>query len=395
MGNVLLLAVAVLGAGCLFAAEGALLSADFETNPLQAGWTPKPGNDEAGAPAWSDALGHGSAHCITVADGTWASPEFAVTPFEFYRLEFFSKAEGLGYWATFYCDEQANILAADCHSSIYKSDDWLKHESCFRAHAKAVKAKVCFQPIDYYRIWIGDVSVGHVDRRAVVEWADALYATLPPLKYVVPASRGSLIPRAMESLKAGRRLRLVMLGDSIVNDTGNSPWDALLERRYPGARLEVVISVKGGTGCQYYKDENRVKEYVLDFAPDLVIIGGISHGYDAEAMRSVVRQIRAGCGAEILIMTGAVANTERCRAEFIKHAGKNAEQAAARADAFPQRVQAMAAEEKCEFLDLRSIWDEYVKNASRPEDWFRRDIVHANDRAKQILARVLERYFAP
>jgi len=392
---VLLLAIAVLGASRMFAAESPLLSTGFGTDPVQAGWTPEPGKNGAGAPLWCGERGLAGRHCITAADGGWASPQFAVAPFEYYRLEFRSKAEGLGYWAIFCYDEKGNKLAADCHSSVFKSEDWLKHESCFRAHAKALKAQVSFIPIDGTRIWIAGVNVHKAEHAAAAEWADALYATLPPLQYRPPAGRGAFILKAIEKLKSGKRLRILLLGDSIANDTGNSPWDALLERRYPGARIEVVISVRGGTGCQYYKDENRVKEYVLDFAPDLVIIGGISHGYDAEAMRSVVQQIRASCGAEVMIMTGPVANTQVCRSDFIKGAGEHAEQAAALAAAFPQRVQAMAAEEQCEFLDMRNVWDEYVKKAGQPEDWFRRDPVHANDRGKQILGLVLERYFTP
>ena len=94
-------------------------------------------------------------------------------------------------------------------------------------------------------------------------------------------------------------------------------------------------------------------------------------------------------------MTGAMANAQHCRTEFIKYAKGSKEQAAAQADVFPERIRAVAAEEKCEFLDMRGIWDEYVKNAGKPEEWFRRDIIHANDRGKQILGRVLERFLAP
>jgi len=395
---VLLLALGALCATGVLAAEQSaklLLAPGFGTDPRAAGWTHKPGKDGSSAPVRADTAGHSSPQCLAAADGAWESPMFPVEPFEFYRLEFFSKAEAAGYWAAFFYDEHGAELAADCYATVYPSDAWLKNETCFRGRAKSVKAQVRFIPSEGKCIWIDDVSVRAVARRAVAEWADALYAMLPPLQYAPAAERGKLIPKTLERLRSGQRLRVVLLGDSIVNDTSNSPWDVLVERQYPGARIEAVISVLGGKGCRYYKDENRVQEYVLQYAPDLVILGGISHGYDAEAIRSVIKQLRASCGAEIMVLTGAVANTQHCRSEFIKFSGMVPEQAAEQADMFPQRVQTMAAEEKCEFLDMRSIWDEYVKDAGRPEEWFRRDIIHANDRAKQILGRVLEKHFAP
>ncbi|MCY3023108.1 MAG: SGNH/GDSL hydrolase family protein [Planctomycetota bacterium] len=394
------LVVMVAAAGGAWAADGGageapLLSADFETDPLQSGWKHKAGANGSLSPAWTDAEAHGGKRCITAAEGSWESPAFPVMPFQFYRLEFFSKAAGLGYWSVFFYNEKGDALASDCYASVYESEGWIRNETCVRGRLNAVTARACFTPLDGKRLFIDDVSVRPMERRAAAEWTDALCATLPPLHYRPPKGRWQLIPKTMEKLRHGAKLRIVLLGDSIVNDTSNSPWDALLERAYPGAQIEVVISVRGGTGCQYYRQENRVKEYVFGYAPDLLVVGGISHGYDAEAIREVVRQVRAASGAEVLIMSGAVANAERCRAEFVKHSGLPAEKAEEKVAAFPERIKAVAAEEKCEFLDMRAIWDEYMKGAAKPEEWFRRDIIHANDRGKQILGRVLERFFTP
>lgn len=387
--------LAAVGACVACAADvEALLQADFETNPRHTGWTARPGKEKRGAPAWTDEEVQSGAHCLTAADGSWLSPAFAVQPCEWYSLAFQSKAKGQGYWAAFFYDEKGNELAADCYASVYKSGKWQANQTCFRGRARTVQARLAFQPLERKRIWIDDVVVRPMGRRAAAEWADTLYATLPPLAWQPPPERGTLLPQAIEKLRTGRTLRIVMLGDSIINDTSNSPWDALLERAYPGARVEVVISVRGGTGCTYYKDGNRVQEYVLDYQPDLLIIGGISHGHDAEAIRSVVKQVRAASSAEIMVTTGAVANSRRCRSEFLKHTRLPQEQAVALTDGFIGRARAMAEEERCEFLDTRAIWDAYVKKAGESEDWFRRDVIHANDRGKQVLGRVLERYFA-
>ena len=42
-----------------------------------------------------------------------------------------------------------------------------------------------------------------------------------------------------------------------------------------------ITSVRGSTGCWYYKTPERIQTFVLDFEPHLVIIGGISQRGDA------------------------------------------------------------------------------------------------------------------
>jgi len=69
-------------------------------------------------------------------------------------------------------------------------------------------------------------------------------------------------------------LRIVLLGDSIIGDIGASKFELLLQRMYPGCKIDKSVSSRGSTGCWWYKDENRVQEYVLRHHPDLLIIGG-------------------------------------------------------------------------------------------------------------------------
>ena len=59
------------------------------------------------------------------------------------------------------------------------------------------------------------------------------------------------------------------------------------------------------------------------------------------------------------------------------------------------RLAALAADEGCGFLDLDGAWGAYLLATDRPYAWFMRDEVHANARGAQLLARVLERFFAP
>lgn len=218
---------------------------------------------------------------------------------------------------------------------------------------------------------------------------DALYETMDPLRYTPDAARWALIPRTMQKLREGGTLKMVLLGDSIVNQTSNSGFDLLVQRMYPQVKIERVTSVRGSTGCWWYKEENRVEEYVLKHTPDLLVIGGISQRNDVDSIREVIHQVRAKQQPEILLMTPAF-GADGC--DFIKEWTYDIRPG--QVD-YRGKLQALAAEEKCEFLDLTGPWWRYVQDSGRTYGWFRGDAVHANERGTQILARLLETYFGP
>jgi hypothetical protein len=199
----------------------------------------------------------------------------------------------------------------------------------------------------------------------------------------------------MRKLRSGETLRIVMLGDSIINDTGNSAYDVLLERMYPGSRVEVVTSVRGGTGCTYYQLEDRVQSYVIDLKPDLLIIGGISHGHDPEAVRSVIRQVRTKSNPDILVMSGAVSFPPDYDKIFLKLSPRERTIAIRRLKNYRPGLERVAQQEKAAYLDFRTQWDAYVQSVRKHPMWLHRDYVHANARGRQVLARVLEAYFRP
>jgi lysophospholipase L1-like esterase len=218
---------------------------------------------------------------------------------------------------------------------------------------------------------------------------DALYASIPPVKYTPPADRWALLPKTMERLQNGGELRIVMLGDSIVNDTSSSRWELMLMRMYPKCKVVKVTSVRGSTGCWWYKDENRVEEYVLRHKPDLLMIGGISNKDDTDAIREVIRQVRAKIQPEILLMTGPFGFYDPV-------ADKNwRPEPEAEGTSYRTRLMKLAQEEKAEFIDMQGVWGTYLRECGKPRLWYMRDVVHANDRGFQVLGRILERYFAP
>jgi hypothetical protein len=181
----------------------------------------------------------------------------------------------------------------------------------------------------------------------------------------------------------------------IACDTGNSPFDVLIERLYPKAEVRLITSVRSSTGCSYYKDDNRVKEYVVDHNPDLLIIAGISHGHDPEPMRSVIRQVREQIDPEVMIMTGAVSPLDWFNNHYVVRSKLPKEKALENVNTFAARAAVVAREEDAEFFHIRRAWDEYIQSCGVDPDFFHRDFIHANARGRQVLARIIESYFAP
>jgi len=223
-----------------------------------------------------------------------------------------------------------------------------------------------------------------------VERIDAIYAGLAPVKYDPPAERWKYLPKTMQRLRDGTELRIVMLGDSIINDTASSQYELLLERMYPKCKVTKIRSVRGSTGCWWYKEEGRVKEWVLDHNPDLLMIGGISQRGDVDSIRDVIRQVRAvRPEVEILVITPVFGSTNpRTDKEWTYDTDPNG-------PGYRSQLLRLAAEEQVEFLDMTGPWGQYIREADKTRGWFMRDPVHANERGFQILGRILEKYFAP
>jgi lysophospholipase L1-like esterase len=221
-----------------------------------------------------------------------------------------------------------------------------------------------------------------------LERIDAIYAAMDPIDYQPPAGRFAHIPRTMDKLRNGGELRMVLLGDSIMGNTSGSSFELLLMRNDPKCKIVKIASLRSSTGCTYYQEENRVQDYVLKHNPDLLVIGGISNRGDAEAVRSVVRQVRAQKpDTEVLLLTpvfGAM------RDEHIRTYTREIDTTT---DNFRHNMQKVAAEEKCAFFDMTGPWWAYIQDSGKTPGWFMGDAVHANQRGCQIIGRLLEIWF--
>ena len=182
-------------------------------------------------------------------------------------------------------------------------------------------------------------------------------------------------------------MRLLALGDSIVNDTMRSGWVAKLQEAYPKTDIKATVYVRGGGGCQHYKEESRIQKNVLPRKPDLVLIGGISQ-QDIASICEVIHQLRASLPAvEILLFTGVFGTTDPRDPEALAKATYSG------TGAYGEALKKLADEEQCAYLDMTSRWAAYIRSANVHPHLFYRDVVHANEYGEQILAKILLAFF--
>jgi hypothetical protein len=208
-------------------------------------------------------------------------------------------------------------------------------------------------------------------------------------EFTPPQNDWKNLARTRETLTKGGNLRILALGDSIVNDTMRSGWVACLREAYPKAKIKAMVYVRGGGGCHHYKEEDRIKKNVIPLKPDLVFIGGISQK-DIDSIRTVIGQIRAELkDVEILLATGTFGTTDprdpKALAK-VKHSGTGQ---------WGKDLNKLADEEKCAYLDMTTPWAEYINSSKKHPHLFYRDRVHANCFGEQILCRIIMAFFKP
>lgn len=211
----------------------------------------------------------------------------------------------------------------------------------------------------------------------------AIQQDMPPGQFTQPTADWTHLRRTRRILTAGGDLHLLALGDSIVNDTMRSGWVAQLQEAYPQARIRATVYVRGGGGCQHYGEEGRVAKYILPRKPDLVYIGGISQK-DIGSIGEVIRQLRAGLPeVEILLATGTFGTADPRDPATLAKAGHSG------TGLYGERLKALAAEQRCAYLDMTGPWAEYIRSTQLHPHVFYRDVVHANEFGEQILAKIM------
>ena len=220
-----------------------------------------------------------------------------------------------------------------------------------------------------------------------VEQIDKIQAEMPAGRFTAPRADWTHLRRTREVLNRGGKLHVMAIGDSIVNDTMRSGWLAKLSEAYPKAEITGTVYVRGGGGCQHYKAEDRIERFVVPRKPDLVFLGGISQ-QDIESIRDVIHQLRKSLPeVEILLASGTFGTADpRVEEELARarHSGTGE---------YGRQLAALAADERCAYLDMTTPWAEYIRSSGEHPHRFYRDRVHANEYGEQILAKILMAYF--
>jgi hypothetical protein len=387
--RVLRLALVALLGSTAVAGTAVLHETDFETDPLLEGWgstvplTPE-GN------AWTLVDSFSPAHSIRAAEGFWYSPEIVTDPFEFYGVTFRATASAEGFFGP-----QSNV------SFLYRTALWGENFALFRGAYADASPRILFSAPASGSAYLDDVTIESLDRAAALSRLDELLSQLKPYTFTAEPTRHAHLPLTTARLAAGQTVRVVMLGDSIVNDISHSYFELLVERLYPGARVEVVTSTRDSTGCWWYREIEpetaipRVQTWVTDHAPQLVVIGGISHGnqglaYEIDSCRDVIEQVRAILpDAEFLLLSEAAGANDPYQAPHL------VEPFDPQGTDWRARLYQLAEEQQVEFHDVTLWWATYILHSGRADVWFKRDPVHMNYRGSLLAGRILEAYFAP
>ncbi len=301
------------------------------------------------------------------------------------------------YYATFE-NSRGEAIVSDVYGSIEPADHWQSNRFCFSIRPDATSFRVGFQSLKSIRIKkvvVREVAVSEaveiLEQNSIL-WGDKEERRVPSF-----VKNREVLPDFQRILEEKRPCRIVLLGDSIINDIYNSVFQAHLDFHHPGNRVEILCSVRGSTGCWFYKEEENFKRFVADLRPDLLVIGGISHQNDLGALMETVAKAKAS-GMEVALLTGPMSDDWRTPAgltrkalpkqRFVEHCTvpKLLE-----ASGYYKQLESFAETEKIAYVDQFAFWHEYLVESEKPWQWFHRDPVHANDRGKFILGRMLSR----
>jgi lysophospholipase L1-like esterase len=222
-----------------------------------------------------------------------------------------------------------------------------------------------------------------------LEQIATIQAEMPKGEFTAPKADWTCLPRTRKILVEGGPLNLLAMGDSIINDTMRSGWVARLQEAYPKAQINATVYVRGGGGCQHYREEDRIAKFVVPRKPHLVLIGGISQR-DIESIRTVIVQLREHLpDVEFLLLTGVFGTADPRNADELdraRHSGTGT---------WGKDLQELAEEQKCAFLDMTTPWAAYIRSSGLHPHRFYRDAVHANEYGEQVLSKILMAFWCP
>ena len=368
---------------------------EFSGQPdARSGWTFLP--SEEGKPVYVPFEG-----TYESKGGRIRSPRFSLNKpsgkAAFYHLTFTARAAVQGYWWVDFYDKDGKMLP-DINSGLNASEKEIQQDGVFLADPRSVTAEISF--VMKQGVSVRDIRLEPFTPAEAADWCDKLYAGLPQKPFQVSKDAFALLPKTKAALNNGTPWRILLLGDSLVNDTWCSNFQALVMRDFPNAKPDFMISVRGSTGAAYYCIPEHFREYVGRFKPDLVMIGGISNYHLARGqgpddrvknLVSLIGQCRA-VGAEVVLMSPPLSWKWRPGKEpaawsenWITSKGNKVYDRSYQREAVKQTGIA--------YWDMTTVPCQIVADCPQPSSWFSRDVVHSNDRGKQLIGQNLAAWF--
>lgn len=214
----------------------------------------------------------------------------------------------------------------------------------------------------------------------------AIQEAMPAGRFTPPPNDWKHLPRTRHALRQGGRLHVMAIGDSIVNDMMRSGWVTVLREMYPRADITATVYVRGGGGCQHFRESGRLARNVIPREPDLVFLGGISQR-SVEDLAAVVDELRAALPeVEILLSTGVFGTVDPRDAAALAKASYSG------TGEYGRRLRELAKTRRCAYLDFTTPWAEYLNSAGVHPHVFYRDPVHANEFGEQVLALIVMKF---
>lgn len=206
------------------------------------------------------------------------------------------------------------------------------------------------------------------------------YDFTPSVPWPKQASQAALLPRTLERLRNGQALKIVAYGDSITaggdaTKPGLIFWQRLadsLQKAYPRAKIAAVNGATGGDST--VQGLQRLDAKVLNEKPDLVLIGfgmndhnigGVPIPQFEDNLKEIIRRIRAGTGAEVLLFSAFPPNPLW---KFGSH----------RMEEYAAATARVAEQTHCAYADVFGNWVS-LATRKKPEDLLGNNINHPND----------------
>lgn len=253
---------------------------------------------------------------------------------------------------------------------VFSHQDWREYTAVLRSSETSHS----------FDVWAGadklafvdDVVMEEIDFLEQAAYSDDIIRDLGlEVPFFTEPARLRYLGNTIRQLEAGHTISVVFLGDSLAADTYRGQWDALIRRKYPKASVDIHLTAIGSTGVDWYSKSGRLGEFVDQFRPTVVYIGGISNGVNVASWTSVIRTLQSTMpGVEII----AGSNTIGVEND----------------PASSEVIQQIAQQTQVAFFDAAAAWRAY-NNGLKPSDWkvLARDPgVHQNYRGFEVLARL-------